>query len=64
MGELRTLAVQRTGLSDAALVPMFETVGGAPARYRIRSGEAVTAEELFEEYAKTLKESEKDGTGA
>lgn len=64
MGELRTVAVQHTGLSDAALVPMFESVGGGLMRHRIRSGEAVTADMLFEEYAETLKKPEKDGTGA
>jgi len=60
MGELRTLAVQRTGQSDADLAPLYDKVGGAPLRYRIRSGESVTAEQLFEEYAEGLK-AETDG---
>jgi precorrin-2 dehydrogenase / sirohydrochlorin ferrochelatase len=64
MGELRSYAMQRTGLTDADLKPMFDAVGGAPLRYRIRAGEEMTAEQLYERYAETLAEAEKGGTGA
>lgn len=56
VAELRELAIARTGLTDADLTPLFESVAGSDVLYRIRSGETITAEELLKSYAASLSE--------
>lgn len=63
VGAVRTLAVQRTGLGDAKLAPLFAAIAASDVRDRIRGGEDVTAEELFEAHAAVLEPADADTEG-
>jgi precorrin-2 dehydrogenase/sirohydrochlorin ferrochelatase len=54
LGELRTLAMERTGLSDKELAPLFAAVADTDIRWRLRAGEKITAAELFEIHGATV----------
>jgi precorrin-2 dehydrogenase / sirohydrochlorin ferrochelatase len=54
MTDLRVLAVERTGLSDAGLAPLFAAIDGAELRRLLAAGRTFTAKELFEEHASAL----------
>jgi precorrin-2 dehydrogenase/sirohydrochlorin ferrochelatase len=56
VGELRTLAMRKTGLSDAGLAPLFEFVNDSDLLYRIRSEENVTAGDVYAAYLASLEE--------
>jgi precorrin-2 dehydrogenase/sirohydrochlorin ferrochelatase len=49
MGELRTLAMERTGLSDAELAPLFASIDGSVLRDRLIAGQTITAKDLYDQ---------------
>jgi precorrin-2 dehydrogenase/sirohydrochlorin ferrochelatase len=67
VADLRTLAVERTGLSDQELAPLFSFVVDSGALERIRSGENVTAKDVYRWYRtslEALKDQDRgEGTG-
>jgi precorrin-2 dehydrogenase/sirohydrochlorin ferrochelatase len=52
--ELRTLAIARTGLTDAQLVPLFAAVADSDLRARLAQGERVTAESIWDQHFGTV----------
>jgi siroheme synthase-like protein len=52
--ELRVLAIERTGRTDAELAPLFAAVSDSDLRSRLAAGEKVTAEALWEQHAATV----------
>jgi precorrin-2 dehydrogenase / sirohydrochlorin ferrochelatase len=63
VGELRTLAVERTGLSDADLAHLFAYVADSDARERIAGGGDVTAEDLYRSYLVSSGDAPADDEG-
>jgi precorrin-2 dehydrogenase / sirohydrochlorin ferrochelatase len=66
VADLRALAVQRTGLSDADLAPLFTFVADSDVLYRIRSGQDVVAEDVYRSYLESIESTtaETGGTDA
>jgi siroheme synthase-like protein len=56
--ELRKLAVERTGLADAQLAPLFAAVADSDLRARLAAGEKVTAEVLWEQHSGAVSRDE------
>ena len=61
MSELRLLAIDRTGLTDAELAPLFAAVDAPEVRRLLVAGRTFTAQELFDEHAAALAAAKKDG---
>lgn len=62
MSELRVLAMDKTGLSDAGLAPLFAAVDAPEVRRLLAAGRRFTAQELFDEHAAALSAAPaKDG---
>jgi precorrin-2 dehydrogenase/sirohydrochlorin ferrochelatase len=61
IAELRVLARERTGLSDADLEPLFSAVAASGVRQLLARGEAPTAAELFERHADAVGKAASKG---
>jgi siroheme synthase-like protein len=59
--ELRVLAIEREGLSEAQAGALFERVDGAALRARLAAGKKVTADSVYEQQAQA---SERDAESA
>jgi precorrin-2 dehydrogenase/sirohydrochlorin ferrochelatase len=59
--ELRTLAIERTGRTDAELAPLFAAVAGSDLHARLAAGETLTAAALWEEHEATIEGLPKEG---
>jgi precorrin-2 dehydrogenase/sirohydrochlorin ferrochelatase len=59
--ELRILAIERTGLPDADLAPLFAALEESGLRARLAAGEKVTAEALYEQHEGVLTGSSPEG---
>jgi siroheme synthase-like protein len=54
MSELRVLAMEKTGLSDAQLASLFAAVDSREVRRLLSAGRSFTAQELYDEHAGAL----------
>lgn len=54
--DVRILAIERTGLGDAALAPLFEAIAASDVLARLAAGETIGAEEIYEQHASSLPE--------
>jgi precorrin-2 dehydrogenase / sirohydrochlorin ferrochelatase len=61
VGELRILAVERTGLTDSKLAPLFAAVADSDLRTRLAAGEKVTAAALWDLHAPTVVAATDEG---
>jgi siroheme synthase-like protein len=62
LGAVRTRAIERFGVGDAGLGPLFDSVAGSDLLDRIRAGEDPTANEVLDANAAAMQpEAETDG---
>jgi len=54
LGEVRLLAVEMSGMTDAQLAPLFASIAASDIWDRIRAGEDIIAAELLEAHAAAL----------
>jgi precorrin-2 dehydrogenase / sirohydrochlorin ferrochelatase len=57
MAGLRTYAIERTGLPDARLAPLFEAIDAPEVRRLLVAGRTFTAEELFDQHGSTVTDT-------
>jgi len=58
MGAVRTCAIERHGLTDRELKPLFDTIATSDVLVRIRAGEDPSADDLLKEFAASLPGAE------
>lgn len=51
---VRVLGIERMGLSDAEMAPLFDAVESSSLRSRLQAGEKITPEQVFEEHSAVL----------
>jgi precorrin-2 dehydrogenase/sirohydrochlorin ferrochelatase len=61
MSELRVLAMEKTGRSDAQLAPLFAAVDAPEVRRLLAAGRRFTAQELYDEHAAVLADTTTSG---
>ena len=55
LGTVRTRAIERYGVSDAGLKPLFDSIDASDLLDRIKAGEDVSADDLLEEHAAAME---------
>jgi siroheme synthase-like protein len=57
LGAVRARAIERFGVGDAGLQPLFDAIAGSDLLERIRSGDDPSAEELLEAHAASMEDA-------
>jgi siroheme synthase-like protein len=55
LGAVRTRAIERFGVGDAELKPLFDSIADSDLLYRINAGEDPTADEVLEQHAAAME---------
>ena len=55
LGTVRTRAIERYGVGDAGLKPLFDSIDASGLLDRIKAGEDVSADDLLEEHAAAME---------
>jgi siroheme synthase-like protein len=61
LGAVRTRAIERFGVGDAELKPLFDSIADSDLLYRINAGEDPTADEVLEQHAAAMEPEGGDG---
>ncbi len=61
LGAVRTRAIERFGVGDAELKPLFDSIADSDLLYRINAGEDPTADDVLEQHAAAMEPQSGDG---